>query len=357
VTAAKPVVAFAAIHMGPYQTLAPVEPLLDAEVVWVVDGIARRHRAADGAAFVDGARLAERGCAVEFLRTHEVRAIACGTSDDVEGANVEAALSEAAAATGTPVAVIEDFPGNFHQGSSSRLDALCVETDDTARLHAGRGTPAARVHVTGNPRYDALRTVDAPARRAAARAAMGLGDEALALWVGQPDPGDSFATLEVLLPAFRAAGTSLLFRAHPRDAGYGGGRYRTLLAGAGIPVHDVTAEPDVTSLCCAVDLVVTQFSSVAVEAGFLGTPALFALLPAHGGAYMRKRKGYAIPPWCKENCAFLLDDAKMAAVVVDGAMHDPEAREAVRVNFARRYATRPPAASTVAGIITAFLER
>jgi hypothetical protein len=292
-----------------------------------------------------------------FLRADGGRALVCGTSDGVDGATVEVAPSEAAATTGTPVAVVEDFPGNFHRAPGGRVDALCVETDDTADLHARRGTLPARVHVTGNPRYDALRAVDAPARRAATRSSLGLGGGALALWVGQPDAADSFATLEVLLPAFKAARTSLLFRAHPRDAGYGAGRYGTLLTGAGVEVRDVTAEPDVTSLCCAADLVVTQFSSVAVEAGFLGTPALFVLLPAHGGAYIRKRKGYAIPPWCKENCAFLLDDAKMAAVVVDGAMHDPEAREAVRVNFARRYATRPPAASTVAGIITAFLER
>lgn len=356
-TIAAPVVAFAAIHMGPYQTIAPVAPLLNARPVWVVDGIARRHRAGRHEDFVDGPRVADPTAAAEFLRTTGVRAVVRGTSDDVDGVNVETVLSAAARATGTPVAVIEDFPGNFHAPPGGRLDALCVETEDTADLHAARGVPAARVHVTGNPRYDALQGVAPPVRRTAMRRRLGVSDEPLALWVGQPDAGDSFATLDAVLPGLRAAKTGLLFRAHPRDAGYAAGRYGALLAEAGIPVHDVTPEPDVTGLCCAADLVVTQFSSVAVEAGFLGTPALFVLLPAHGGAYIRKRKGYAIPPWCKENCAFLLDDAKMAAVVVDGAMHDSEAREAVRVNFARRYATRPPAAPTVAGIITALLER
>jgi hypothetical protein len=357
VTRTAPAVAFAAIHMGPYQTLVPVASLLNVRPVWAVDGIARRHREAEGAEFVDGARVADPDRAATFLRSHDVRAIVCGTSDDVDGVNVESSLAAAAAVARVPVAVVEDFPGNFHRAPASRLDALCVETEDTAALHAARGVPAPQVHVTGNPRYDALRMVQAPSRRANMRQALGVADEPLALWIGQPDADDSFATLEVVLPALHAAGTGLLFRAHPRDAGYAAGRYGALLAGAGLPVRDVTTEPDLTSLCCAADLVVTQFSSVAVEAGFLGTPALFVLLPAHGGAYIRKRKGYAIPPWCKENCAFLLDDAKMAAVVVDGAMHDSEAREAVRVNFARRYATRPPAASTVAGIITAFLER
>lgn len=349
-------VVFAAVHMGPYQTLAPLEPLVDGPVLYAVDGIARRHRAGRGEAFADAAAIAREGGASAFFAKHQVRGLVRGTSDDVDGENLEDVLSAAAVAQGLPVIAVEDFPGNFGSPNAGSVDALCVEAETMVAIHAARGVPEARIHVTGNPRYDALRQVDAKTRRGLTRGALGLGDEPVALWVGQPDSEDSFRTLERVLPALKAARTTLLFRAHPRDPGCMAGRYGSLLAGAGTPVRDVTTTADVTGLCCAADLVVTQFSSVAVEAGYLGTPALFALFPDLGGAYMRRRKGYAIPPWCKEKCAFLLDDAKMAAVVVDGAMHDPEAREAVRVNFAQRYATRPQSAASVARIITSSLK-
>jgi hypothetical protein len=47
----------------------------------------------------------------------------------------------------------------------------------------------------------------------------------------------------------------------------------------------------------------------------------------------------------------------MAAVVVDGAMHDPEAREAVRENFARQYTTRPSSTAAVGALITPLSRR
>ena len=341
--------------MGPYQSIAPVEPHLGSPVIYAVEGIARRYRAERGETFVDAGSVSARGGAAAFLAETGARVVVRSTSDDVEGPNLEDLLTAGAATLGIPVVVVEDFPGNFHPVAMGRVDALCVEAEATTSLHETRGVERARIHVIGNPRYDALRDVDRTDRRTRVRGALGLGDEPAALWVGQPDGAASYASLATVVPSL--PGTTLLFRAHPRDASYTQGRYAGLFRDRGLAVVDVTAHPDVAGLCCAADLVVTQFSSVAVEAGYVGTPALFVLLPDLGGAYIRKHKGYAIPPWCKENCAFLLDDAKMAAVVVDGAMHDPEAREAVRVNFARQYATRPPSAPAVARIITECLER
>jgi hypothetical protein len=282
------------------------------------------------------------------------RALVRSTSDDVEGPDIEAEVTAAAAALGVPIFVIEDFPGNFRD--SEGISLVFVEDETVAALHAARGVEPARIQATGNPRYDALRTIDAPTRRADVRRALGIGDEGVALWVGQPDAETSFVSLETVLPSLARAQTTVLFRAHPRDTAYASGRYARLLGTVGTRVIDTTSAKDVVGLCCAADLVVTQFSSVAVEAGYLGTPALFVLLPELGGGYMRMRKGYAIPPWCKENCAFLLEDAKMAADVVGRALYDPVAREAVRTNFARRYASRPPSAPAIAHLITNSLE-
>jgi len=343
--------------MGPYQSIAPLETTLGVPTLWAVDGIARRSRATRGQPFVDPESIETAGGAVAFLERASARAVVRSTSDDVEGVNLEDALALGAAAREIPVLAVEDFPGNYRSAAGARLDALCVETDATAALHAERGVARETIHVTGNPRYDELRRLDVAGRRDTVRRELGLGDESVALWVGQPDANDSFQTLQALLPALRAAKATLLFRAHPRDRAYADRRYAAMLDGAGGTMHDVTRAPDVAGLCCAADLVVTQFSSVAVEAGYLGTPALFVLLPDLGGAYIRKRKGYAIPPWCKENCAFLLDDAKMAPVVVDGAMHDRDARETVRANFARRYTTRPSSTGAVAALVNQLSQR
>jgi hypothetical protein len=350
-------IVFTAVHMGPYQSIAPLEARVGVPAVWAVDGIARRSRAARGEPFADSNAIEQAGGAAAFLERADARAVVRSTSEDVDGVNLEDALAAGAASGDIAVVAVEDFPGNYRPVSGARLDVLCVETEATAALHRDRGVASETIHVTGNPRYDELRTIDTAVRRRAVREELGLGQEAVALWVGQPDAEDSFHTLEAILPALRAARATLLFRAHPRDTAYAKDRYTGLLAGAGLTVRDLTRVSDVNGLCCAADLVVTQFSSVAVEAGYLGTPALFVLLPGLGGAYIRKRKGYAIPPWCKEKCAFFLDDAKMAAVVVDGAMHDSDAREAVRANFARRYTTRPPSADTVAALITQLSQR
>jgi hypothetical protein len=277
VTATPGAIVFAAVHMGPYQSIEPLEARLGVPAVWAVDGIAQRAREGARRA-VHGRRRDRRGGRRRQLP--RARGRACRRAEHFRRRRGCESRGRARGGSGRAW-----HPGGDRRGlprerrraaAGARLDALCVETDATADLHV----PAGRIHVTGNPRYDALRAVDAPARRTAMRAELELNDELLALWVGQPDAGDSYRTLEAVLPSLREAKTGLLFRAHPRDAAYASGRrYATLLAEAGISCRDVTAAPDVIGLCCAADLVVTQFSSVAVEAGYVGTPALFVLLP------------------------------------------------------------------------------
>lgn len=107
---------------------------------------------------------------------------------------------------------------------------------------------------------------------------------------------------------------------------------------------------DLAGLCCASDLVATQFSSVAVEAAYLGTPALFALLPMLGAQRFRAKKGYATPPWCASGSAFLIDHEGAVPAIVEQALHDDAARRAVLDAFARHHAG-PKAAPRVARAI------
>lgn len=342
---------FVAVHLGPYHSLVPVERALGEDVVFVVDGVASLQRHADGAPHLAVGDIERRyGDLAGLVAALRPRALVRGTSDDVAGANIEQAAAAAATKAGVAVFIVEDFPGN-HWPGPERLDGLFVEDDGAAALQRARGVPGDRVYPTGNPRYDALRTIDAAEQRAITRHRLGLDVAPVTLWVGQPDAEASYRTLEVVLPRLARLGATLLFRAHPRDGAWEAGRYDALLAGARLRAIDVTRVPDVVGLCCASDLVVTQFSSVAVEAGFLGTPALFVVLPGLGADYLRERKGYAVPPWGVAGAAFVADTDAATGDIVERALCDPNARRAVRAAFVQRYASRPPSAPAVAAVL------
>jgi hypothetical protein len=319
--------------------------------VWVLAGVAADERRAAGMPMIDGTRISSSD-AMALLAELRPAAIVRGVSEDVAGNNPEALFARAAASAAIPVFAVEDFPGNFWPQPEERLDGLFVEDEVTRGLHVARGVGVDRVHPTGNPRYDALADVDRGERRKQTRDKLGLVEEDRAvLWVGQPNASDSVATLERLLPDLRRLGATLLVRAHPRDSVEAGHAYARLLAGAGLHTLNVTAFPGVTDLCCGSDLVATQFSSVAVEASHLGTPAVFALFDDLGGRYLRERKGYAVPPWCAGGAAYLIRTHGEVGPVLNRALDSAASRRRIVHNFVTRYGSRANRASMVAEMI------
>lgn len=285
----------------------------------------------------------------QFLEDEMIGAVVVGTSEGVPGGNVEEIATRAAVIASLPVFAIEDFPGNYRHRADCRLEGLFVE-DDLARNVAG-----AHICVTGNPRYDALKTTDREHLRVSTRAVLGLGLQRVVLWAGQPDGNNSYLALERIMPHLSKEGVVLLFKAHPRDMAYQRGRYERLLSGLAL-VRDVTSVKDTCGLCCAADLVVTQFSSVGVEAGHLGTPTLYVLFDDLGKAYMRQMKGYDTVLWAVRNCAFLIDSFDDIRDRIRSALFDEAAQERVRKNFRRCYKSGPPAGEAVAVVIRAALE-
>jgi hypothetical protein len=160
----------------------------------------------------------------------------------------------------------------------------------------------------------------------------GAAVENAVLWIGQPETGDGLATLGALIPALRRQDPVLWFRAHPRDEGLPRGDYRHLLA-AGKSAEDMTARPLNELLRRRPRLVVTQFSSVAVEAGFWGIPSLNILLPAAGGARLRDKKGYGVLPWCDVGASFLATNPAELADALDVALNSESARRQVQKRF------------------------
>ncbi|MBM3358569.1 MAG: hypothetical protein FJY54_12685 [Betaproteobacteria bacterium] len=231
------------------------------------------------------------------------RLLVVGTSDSVRGRSVESAARRAARTARIPLVAIEDFPGNYYEVEGGEANLLVVESSLARDLNMEKfGGRCPRIEVFSPARYDAYRNSHARLRRETAelwRRSKRVSRKPRVLWAGQPETLDSLRTLQALLPALRALEVELLLKAHPRDPGHAGGVYQQLLQASSVPFEDVTATNVCDALSRAPQLVVTQFSSVAIEAGFFGIPSLWVLLPDAGGRSLRNKKGYDVPLLCK----------------------------------------------------------
>jgi len=347
---------FVAVHKGPYLSIAPLQAEFESKkVLFLVEGPAKEACRAGGQAYWELSKVVQQcGTIDQFLKTQTVQAIITGTSDGLPEGNIEEQAVIAAVDMGISLFVIEDFPGNYRHRPGTKLDGLFVEDEMTRDVHASCGVPPELIYCAGNPRYDGLHAVDREALRVGTRARLALGDEQVILWAGQPEAARSFDAFARLVPCLVQAGVTVLFKAHPRDRLYREGAYRPLLSGIR-QVKDVTDERETAGLCCAADLVITQFSSVGVEAGYLGTPALYVLFDDLGKAYLRQHKGYEIVPWVERGCAFAMDSKSEMHNVIVTALFNEEARSQVRDNFSRWYGTRPLGAQAVGTIIRQIL--
>lgn len=150
------------------------------------------------------------------------------------------------------------------------------------RLESAFGLASARVPVTGEPRVDVLSRGTATARRAAARTTLAglagpLGDdERVVLYAptwrdGADDPAaptaDQIAALHALLDDSR---TVLLIRSHH----LGAGDYAAM-RGKRVRMLGSDLANDVTPLLPGFDGLVTDYSSLAFDAGLVPLPTLF----------------------------------------------------------------------------------
>jgi hypothetical protein len=255
----------------------------------------------------------------ETLRAERIGLLFCGTSDTAAGRGFEARARIAANALALPCVVIEDFPGNYVDVPGGPPRVLFVESEFAARLARAKSGEELPVEICPAVRYDGLRRTLAGLRRAKSDAQNAV------LWIGQPETADSLETLRRLLPAIVARGAALWFRAHPRDEGYARGAYRALLEAA----EDLTSSPLSEVLARRPALVATQFSSVAIEAGFWGICALNVLFTDLGGRTLAAKKGYAVPPWCEQGAAFLILQERDVDKVLDRALGSRDARAQV----------------------------
>ena len=262
----------------------------------------------------------------------------CGTSDTAAGRALEAAARRQARARGAAVVVVEDFPGNYAAVQDGAPELVFVESRFAAAL-ATEKDASRRVEICPAVRYDAL-------RRRLGELRQGLEDSKDAvLWIGQPETRDSLETLKRLLPALEGRGIAVWFRAHPRDEGYSAGAY------AGLEFEDLTARPLEECFARRPRLVITQFSSVAIEAGFWGICAVNALFADLGARTLMAKKGYAVPPWCEEGAAFPILHRSDVMQVLDRALGSREARARVLEAFDRVFQVREEGAQRLINVL------
>jgi hypothetical protein len=265
-----------------------------------------------------------------LFRLQGARGLVCGTSDSLAGRTLEASARRAATMAGIPVVAIEDFPGNFYEIPGGPVDLLVVESTSVVTLtqrKLGRNCP--QTIALGSARYDVLRHA-APSHRATLRdKGMAPDTPVSILWAGQPDTDDCVTTLRALAPILAARTIELLFKAHPRDKGYKAGSYLPLLGSTGIQFRDVTHLTVEEALLFAPRLVVTQFSSTAIEAGFYGIPSLNVLLPDAGGARLLEKNGFPTPPHCLEGAAAYVARGNELADALSRLLHDETARKSL----------------------------
>ena len=234
--------------------------------------------------------------------------ICVGTSDSKEGIAVESAARVAATRSRLPVFVIEDYPGNYRFVSEARTDLLVVENEFVRSLHQqALKTKCPSLWVCKAVRYDPLRRIAAGLRHKITRTweIQGLKSN-LVLWAGQPETEDAVQTLIRLAPTLVESQVCVLLKAHPRDGGYGSGVYEQLFNRYSICYIDVTGYSLDECMGYGPRLVLTQFSSLAVEAGFYGVPSVHILYKDIGYKRLYEKKGFGVPPWCLEDAAFLI---------------------------------------------------
>lgn len=303
-------VLFVAVDGGAREALAPVAA-----------------RCASGLADTAKQAAETDACWRQVIVSERPSLLVVGTSDSTRGRLVESAARRAARGAGISIVAIEDFPGNYYEIAGGEASMVLVESTRAQSLCLEKlGNRSPRVEVVVPARYDPYRkrlaelrsrTVESWASQTTTRV----------LWAGQPETDDAVHTLEALLPILHEHAVDLLFKAHPRDAGYTTGTYRALLDASGIAATDVTNLSVEDALALAPRLIVTQFSSIATEAGFFGVPSLWVLLPHAGAARLRQKKGYAVPPLCLARGAAYAGDQDTLAGAFAQALADIDYRE------------------------------
>lgn len=232
--------------------------------------------------------------------------------------------------------------GGMFRGAAQRIRVLPAASHTVrARLESAFGLADDRVPVTGEPRVDVLSRGSAADRRTLARAeiervAGGLGPGTrLVLYAptwrdGAVDPAvPSEAEWDAIIAALESHDAALLVRSHP----LGAGEYRPARSSDRVRALGSDLVPDVTPLLPGVDVLVTDYSSLAYDSALVPLPVVF--LAPDVADYARRRGFYgrysdvAGSDWATDWTEALM---QLEAVLADPAERDRRIARASRVS-------------------------
>jgi len=272
---------------------------------------------------------------VNYLSENDYQGLLCSTSQSKCGFEFESNIRRASTLLGLPVICIEDFPGNYRSISGSNTEILVVEGDFSINLYKDKLQLPAYMIVCPSIRYDFLRI-----RQSNFEEIRKIRKSVSVLWAGQPEFEVNFSTLKTLIPALNELSVTLLFKAHPKDPEYRKGSYEHYFNEAGLRWLDVSDVKIDSCLFDQVDLVITQFSSLAIEAGFYNVPALNILFEDAGEKLLLERTGSLTTNTIHHGASFFINKRWGMLDCLKMALNDLNAREKVLLNFSRIYETQ-----------------
>ena len=173
----------------------------------------------------------------------------------------------------------------MYRAAARSIDIMPAASEVSAtRLRTAFDLPAERVVVTGDPRDDVLVAGDDDTRTATARALLfaqlGTADSGRRVLLyaptwrdGEVDPGiPSADEWRAIVARLEASDSMLVVRPHPHGVGdYAAG----FVLSDRVVLLDGTRCTDITPVLPAVDLLVTDYSSIAYDFALLGRPIVF----------------------------------------------------------------------------------
>ncbi|ALJ19981.1 CDP-glycerol glycerophosphotransferase family protein [Microbacterium sp. No. 7] len=191
---------------------------------------------------------------------------------------------DAPVTTHSPVPFARAFLASSYRRTQARIRVLPAASQLVrGRLESAFGLPSSCVPVTGDPRVDVLSAGTPAERRASARAGLAgalgedIGDRRVVLYAptwrdGAPDPAaPTPEQWRLLLDVLRRHDAVLAIRSHP----LGRGEYAPPVATDRVRALGSDLVADVTPLLPAMDVLVTDYSSLAYDAGLVPLPTVY----------------------------------------------------------------------------------
>tara|TARA_B110000967_G_C18871481_1_gene555704 strand:+ start:27 stop:1010 length:984 start_codon:yes stop_codon:yes gene_type:complete len=264
----------------------------------------------------------------KIIEKYKPDVILIGTSTSENGIIIEKFFRISAIQMNIPLVCVEDYPGNYLSHEEANPDLLFVESESVIKMLKTKFRKLSPKVLTGaNIRY-------AKYKKFSQKNDIFFVNNRASdiLWIGQPDTYYCKKVLMRILPELRKLNARLLFKAHPDDEGYCNSEYRTILLNKNYKINDITSLTFEECLKFEPRLVITQYSSLAIEASFNQIPTIH-LLYDDISSILIKTKGYDVPFYVKSGGSLVINSIKNQHILIEKIYNNHIFRSKIIDNF------------------------